>query len=148
MATDDLLYKDARVVAPIINTTGAGAKVRQVVVDVTGTSARVNLAGSSYFSTALNADGPLDGQLFDFTADGGNVYFFFNNSDAGTADPAATTNGATVCGGVLFDGTTKAYVIPNSYTWLVVIGSGACKLRIALSSSSPNQTFGSSYKDL
>lgn len=145
MATDDILYKDARVVAPIINTSG---KVRQVVIAVTGTSARVNLAGSSYFSTALAADGPLDGQVFDFTADGGNVYFFFNNSDAGTADNNATGNGVTVCGGVLFDGVTKPFIIPNGYTWLVVIGSGACNLRIALSSTSPSQTFGSSARDL
>jgi hypothetical protein len=49
----------------------------------------------------------LDGQIFDFTADGGNVYFFFNNADAGTADQNATGNGVTVCGGVLFDGVTK-----------------------------------------
>jgi hypothetical protein len=30
---------------------------------------------------------------------------------------------------------------------LVVIGSGACKLRIALSSTAPGQTFGTGLRD-
>jgi hypothetical protein len=118
-----------------------------VVVAVTGSSARTNLASASYFSTGLAADGPLDGQIFDFTADGGNVYFFLNNEDAGTADNTATGNGVTVCGGVLFDGVTRPFIIPNGYTWLVAIASASCNLRIALSSTANGQSIGSSARD-
>ncbi len=136
------LYKDLRVVPPIINTT---TKVRQQVVAITTSSARTNLAA---LMTGLAGDGALDGQYLDFTADGGNVYLFFNNADAGTIDETATGAGVTVAGGVIFNGQTKPYIVPNGYTWIVAKGSAACNLRIAVSSQPPTRRFGTSAEDM
>lgn len=135
-------YKDLRTVAPVINTS---TKIRQAVIAVTTSSARTNLAASF---PGLVAGGPLDGQYFDFTADGGNVYLFFNNSDAGTIDDTATGTGVTVAGGVVFNGQTKPFIVPSGFTWMVAKASANCNLRIALSSNSKGQRFGTSSEDL
>lgn len=135
-------YKDLQTILPVINTAAAAnklAKVRQCVIAVTGSSARTNVAA---LIPELAPGGALDGQYFDFTADGCNVYLFCNNEDAGTADPTATGAGVTVCGGVIFNGQKVPFKFPSNYTWLVAIGSTTGNLRIALSSLSYNQIVG------
>lgn len=133
------LFHDLEIIAPLINT---ATRLRGCVVAITTSSARTNLAP---LLTALNQG---DANYFDFTADGGNVYFFLNNSDAGTIDEAATGAGVTVAGGVLFNGVTRSFKIPNGYTWIVAKGSAACNLRIAVSSRGYNQQIGESTGDL
>lgn len=135
-------YKDLQTIVPIINTVAAAnklAKVRQAVVAITGTSARTNVAA---LIPGLLPGGVHDGQYFDLTADGCNVYFFCNNADAGTADNTATGAGVTVCGGCLFNGQSRPFRFPSGYTWLVAIGSTTGNLRIALSSYGRNQAVG------
>lgn len=136
-------YKDLQTIVPLINTAasaGNAARFRSAAIDVTAVSAVINLL--TYFPE-LTPGGAHDGQYFDFTADGGNIYLFANNANGGTVDSAArTAGGATVAGGVLFNGQTKPWRIPSGYTYLVVQGSGACVLRIALSSTAYGQDVG------
>ncbi len=134
-------YKDLQTILPVLNTS---AKVRGCVIAVTTASARTNVAS---LIPGIAAGEIYDGQYFDFTADGGNIYLAQTNGDAGSLDETATGAGATVAGGVIFNGQTKPYKFTSGYTWLVLKGSGNCNLRIALSSISQNSTLGSSAKD-
>lgn len=133
------LFHDLEIIAPLINT---ATRERGCVVAITTSSARTNL------SPLLTALSQGDANYFDFTADGGNVYFFMNNADDGTIDDTATGSGVTVAGSVLFNGVTRGYKIPNGYTWLIAKGSAACNLRIQVSSRGPGQQIGESTGDL
>ena len=130
-------FEDLEVIVPVINT---DTKVRGCVVAITTSSARTNLAA------LLN--GTRSGHVFDFTADGGNVYLFFNNADAGTIDETATGAGVTVAGRVIFNGQTVPLKFVNNYTWLVAKGSAACNLRVQLSSRGNGQNFGPAQGEL
>ena len=86
--------------------------------------------------------------IYDFTADGGSVYFFLNNASAGTIDETATGSEATVAGEVLFNGVTKPMKIPSGYKYLVAKASVGCNLRIRVSSRGYSQNVGESTGDL
>ncbi len=135
-------YKDLQTILPVLNT---ATKVRGCVIAVTATSARTNVAS---LIPEIAAGGNLDGQYFDVTADGANVYLAQTNADAGSLDETATGAGATVAAGVVFNGQTKPYKFTSGYTWLIHKGSGAGNLRIALSSISQNQVLGTSSEDV
>ncbi len=82
----------------------------------------------------LSADlpGSDSGHLIEMIADQA-CYLFFNNANSGTVDETATS------------GATQAYLLPanvprtynlaHGYTWLVVKGAAACKLRVHISSA-------------
>lgn len=67
-----------------------------------------------------------------FQADGGDVYFAFNNANSGSIDETATS-GATRCWKIP-DGTSIDRKLSDGFTWLITKGSAACKLRIQVSS--------------
>lgn len=135
-------YKDLQTILPVLNTT---AKVRGCVIACTAVSARTNVAT---LIPGIAAGGRLDGQYFDFTADGGNIYIAQTSGDAGTLDSAATGAGATVAAGVIFNGQTVPKKFTSGNTWLVLQSSANCNLRIALSSVSQNQSIGASAEDV
>ena len=135
--TTSAAEEDLEVITPVINT---ASRLRGCVVAITTSSARTNLA-----TLLTNEDG---GHIYDFTADGGNVYLFMNNADAGTIDETATGAGVTVAGRVIFNGQTLPLKFVNDYTWLVAKGSAACNLRIQLSSRGRGQNFGPAVGEL
>jgi hypothetical protein len=135
-------HKDLQTIFPVLNTT---AKVRGCVIAVTTASARTDVAA---LIPEIAAGGNLDGQYFDVTADGANVYLAQTNADAGAIDEAVTGAGATVAAGVVFNGTKVPYKFTSGYTWLIHKGSAAGFLRIALSSISQNQKLGTSSEDV
>lgn len=115
-------------ITPLLNT----ATNRRIAnIAVTTSSARHDLA--------LRLTKCTEGHYYTFKALGGTVYLAFNNADAGTVDETAATAGVTECF-ALTDGETTDWEFTDNYTWLIVKGSAAANLRIALSSKNPNQT--------
>jgi len=116
-------------VCPILN---SSAIKRLAAISVTTSSARHDLT--------LRLTNVNDGHYYTFRAEGGTVYLAFNNADSGSVDETAVAAGVTECF-CLPDGAEEDWQVPSGYTWLVVKGSAACKLRIALSSKNPSQEF-------
>jgi hypothetical protein len=96
-------------------------------IAVATSSARTDLAAAAQLG-AEHGNGYLT-----FVADGGKVWFFLNNADAGTADEAAVTGNDRTF--VIPDGGRMDFKLRNGYTWLVHKGSAACVLRVYRSSS-------------
>lgn len=117
----------AHIIAPHISRTS--------VVASTTSSARVNLAAAAELGPDCES-----GKFVTMCADGADVYFFFNNNDAGTAD-GAQTSGTNRCF-VLKDGLPQMFVLRSGYTWLVHIASGACVIRSYISSKPPSELLG------
>lgn len=115
-------------------------KIRAIAV--TATSARHDMAVSTEVWTDVIA-----GRSLIMTADGGDVYFFFHNADAGTVDEANTTQGnANQCEVIHASMSRKVRppFVPDGAgatvglcQWLVVKGSVACTLRISVDSEDP-----------
>jgi len=120
------------------------SKVRAVAV--TAASARHNMALSTEVWTDVIA-----GRRLRLTADGGDVYFFFNNADAGTVDEAMTTQGNANQCDVIFASSSIVVRPPfvkigganvaGVCAWLVVKGSVACTLRISVASEDPGARY-------
>ena len=123
-------------ITPLLNTS---TRKRQANIAVTTSSARHDLT--------LRLRGLTQGHYYDFMADGGDVALALNNSDAGTVDRTTTSSGATECH-VIPNGQTRSWKFVDNYTWLVVQGSAACILRIALSSRAPGQNVGDRAADI
>lgn len=110
-------------------------KIRAVAV--TTSSARHDLAALAEFGTGNELS-----RVLRLEANGGDVYYAFNTSDAGTVDEANTTAGnATQCA-VIPDGQFRDIRVPyvrgtGLASWLLVKGSAACVLRVSLSSENP-----------
>jgi hypothetical protein len=116
-------------VAPVLNS----ATVKRIAaISVTTSSVRHDLS--------LRLTQVDDGHYYTFKAVGGTVYLAFNLADAGTVDEAALATGVTECFAIP-DGAEEDWQVPSGYHWLIVKGSAACALRIALSSKNPNQEF-------
>lgn len=112
---------------PLLNT---ATRLRITVLDVTTTSARFNLG--ALLTTA--------GQHFiEMTADGCDVYYAFNDSDAGTVDETVQTSGVTACA-VLFDGAQKTVKLFGNHKWIVLKGSTDGSLRINIASLDAGQS--------
>lgn len=120
------------------------SKIRAVAV--TAASARHNMALSTEVWTDVIA-----GRRLRLTADGGDVYFFFNNADAGTVDEAMTTQGNANQADVIF-ASSSVIVRPHFVkigagataglaAWLVVKGSVPCTLRISVVSEDPTARY-------
>ena len=136
---NDAEFQDLELIAPLTNTS---TRKRACVIGITTSSAITDL------STHLTALANNQAVIYDFTADGGTVYFFLNNASAGTIDETATGSGATVAGEVLFNGVTKPMKIPSGYKYLVAKASVGCNLRIRVSSRGYSQNVGESTGDL
>lgn len=112
----------ANVLSPNIN--------KIAVLSVTTGSTRADLA----------AAGQLNGEeskgFITLKADGGKVWFFFNNADAGTADEAETGAGTPANRTFMIaDGESFRCRLRDGATWIVMKGSVACKLRVYRSGS-------------
>lgn len=116
-------------VCPILNT---ATEKRLAAISVTTSSVVHDLS-----ARLTRVD---DGHYYTFRAVGGTVYLAFNLANAGTVDEAALTTGVTECFAIP-DGAEEDWQVPSGYHFLVVKGSAACALRIALSSKNPNQEF-------
>jgi hypothetical protein len=127
-----LEYEAHNPIVPLLNT---AERQRITVIDVTTTSARHNLA-----ALLDNVD---DGHLIEMTAEDCDVWYAFNDSDAGTVDQTTQSSAETACA-VLFDGSTRTAHVVGNHTWLVLKGSTDGALRIFISSLGPGQ----SAKDL
>ena len=133
---------DLEAVNPIAPLMG---KIRAIAV--TTSSARHNLAALAEFGTG----GDDMARVFRLEADGADVYFFFNNADAGTVDQTNTTAGNANQCAVIPMGQFRDVRMPwvkagagattGIATWLVVKGSAACTLRITLSSEDPTKRY-------
>jgi hypothetical protein len=118
-------YEAANIIAPVLNGSGAKGRDRILAIEITDTSARVDLSGlipeigNGHYLTAM--------------ADGADVYFAFNNADSGTVDDAATDDGATVCWKLPVDQPQHFRLVQN-FHWLVAkTASGTALLRIYVS---------------
>jgi hypothetical protein len=128
-------FEASNIIAPLLNTTGTGAKARIGALPITATSTRFDL---STYLTAWD-----DGHFLVLLADGADVYLAFNNADSGTVDPAVTTAGAATVAYCLKNGVEKHLRIPNDYKWLVArTSSGTTTLRVAIASLGPSQNAG------
>lgn len=127
MSAGDNIAEATHRIAPLLNT---ATMLRGAAISVTTSSARHDLT--------LRLTKVLDGHYYSFRAEGGTVYLAFNNADSGAVDETAVAAGVTECYSIP-DGSEEDWQIPANYTWLIVKGSVACKLRIALSSKNPNQ---------
>lgn len=114
-------------IAPVLNT---AAIKRLAAISVTTSSVRHDLT--------LRLTHVNDGHYYTFKAIGGTVYIAFNDSDNGAVDETAVVSGVTECFAIP-DGAEEDWQVPSGKTWMIVKGSGACILRIALSSKNPNQ---------
>lgn len=105
------------------------------VTAISAVSARVNLAAAAELGTKVEA-----GRYICIVSDGADIYYFFNNADAGTADRTATGAG-TVANRTFYApaGVEKSHVLRAGYTWLVVQGSGAGYVRAYISSVPPHE---------
>lgn len=112
---------------PLLNT---ATKLRITVLDVTTTSARFNLG--ALLSTAGK-------HFIEMTAHGCDVYYAFNDSDAGTVDETVQTSGVTACA-VLFDGVQKTVKLFGDHKWIVLKGSTDGSLRINIASLDAGQS--------
>jgi hypothetical protein len=112
---------------------------------VTTSSARFDISACTEFSSDDLA------RVFRFEANGGDVYWAINNSNAGTVDETNTTaSNATQCA-VIPNGTFKDVRLPwvkiggsataGLATWLIIKGSAACTLRVSLSSENTSQRY-------
>lgn len=126
-------FEALEIITPLLNT---ATKKRIANISVTTASARHDL---TLRLTSLTA-----GHYYDFTAVGGDVSLAFNNADAGTVDRGATASGVTECI-TIPNGQTKSWKFVGQYTWLVVQGSAACRLEIALSSRAQGQLAGTDF---
>lgn len=108
------------------------------VISVTGTSGRTNLAAAAQLGVNADQSDPIQrGRFITLQADGADVYFFFNNSDAGTADETATTGNDRTW--TLKAGIPQDFILRDGYTWLVHKGASNTKLRAYVSSYSPTR---------
>jgi len=133
---------DLEAVNPIAPLMG---KIRAIAV--TTSSARHNLAALAEFGTG----GDDMARVFRLRANGADVYYFFNNADAGTVDEANTTAGNANQCDVIPNGTFIDVRLPwvkigggataGLATWLLVKGSAACVLRVTLSSEDPSKRY-------
>ncbi len=133
---------DLEAVNPIAARMG---KIRAIAV--TTTSARHNLAALAEFGTG----GDDMARVFRLRADGGDVYYFFNNADAGTVDQEEVAAGDADQCDVIPSGTFIDVRMPwvkigggataGLATWLVVKGSVVCTLRISISSEEPGKRY-------
>jgi hypothetical protein len=123
-----LEYEDLFIVPPLLNT---AALLRTTVIPVTGTSTRFDLR-----TRLTNAQA---GHLIEMTADGCDVYYAFNDSDAGTVDETVETSGVTACA-VLFNGMNLVRRILGNHVWLIVKGSTTGRLRINIASLASGQS--------
>ncbi len=105
------------------------------VVASTTSSARVNLAATTELGSDCEA-----GKFTTICATGGDVYFFMNNADTGTADGGATS-GNNRCF-VLKDGVPMTFALRSGYTWLVHIATASCVIRSYVSSKPPSELAG------
>lgn len=120
---NEVLLEAENVIAPVLNGAGPGAKNRIACVSVTTSSARTDLstllsdwAAGHFITICPEAD----------------VYIAFNNADSGTVDETATS-GATVCWLIPAKSYFHVRMVKN-YSWLIVKGTSACKLRAYISS--------------
>lgn len=109
------------------------------VTAITTSSARVDLSAVTELGPGVN-----DGRFVTIQATGADAYFFFNNSNAGTADSTMTSGGATPANRTFCvpAGSSKDFVLRAGYTWLVVVGSASGFVRAYLSSIAPHQAGG------
>ena len=129
MSAGDNMTEAYHRIAPVLNT---NTEKRLAAISVTTSSVRHDLS--------LRLTRVDDGHYYSFRAEGGTVYLAFAPGDAGSVDETAVASGVTECFDIP-DGAEEDWQVPSGYHWLVVKGSAACKLRIALSSKNPNQEF-------
>lgn len=136
--TMDKQHQAANIIAPLINVAAAGA------VTARNRCAAIAIAGASgtFDLTTYLQPGVLNGHYLTAQADGGDVFLFFNNVNAGTVDETVTTAGGVTACWKIPNGTVQHFCIPQDYTWLVAKGSVACKLRIYVSSIAADETIG------
>jgi len=92
------------------------------VIAVTTSSGRTNLAASGQLN------GEESKSFITLVADGGKVWFFMNNADAGTADETAVSGNDRVM--MIPDGGRMDFRLRDGFTWIVHKGSATCKLRV------------------
>ena len=121
--SDPLQIEAANVIAPLMNTT---AKVRQ------GALACSTAVAGADVGTVLTKG--KDGHFISFFADGGDIYVFFNNSAAGTPDPAAVAGAAGVCQKIA-GGTWVHWRMVANFTFIrAIMSAGTATLRYYVSS--------------
>lgn len=106
------------------------------VMALTTTTAGLDLSATTELGPDVDK-----GKMVTFRADGGDVHFFLNDSNAGTADPSATS------------GNNRTYLLPNGqemaffpragYHFVrAVVATGTGFLRSYISSKPPNELNG------
>jgi hypothetical protein len=125
---ESIQYEDYNVTPPLLNT---ATLLRTTVIPVTASSVRFDLSARL---TNWNKS-----HVLEITAHGCDVYYAFNDADAGTVDETVETSGVTACA-VLFDGVTKPFRLVGSHKWLIVKGSTTGRLRINVASLAPGQS--------
>jgi len=126
--TDSIAIEAANLIFPLLNT---ATKVRQGAIAVTTTT-----GGGDIGALLTKAK---DGHFITLFADGGDVYFAFNNSAAGTLDETATGTGVTVCQKLPSGQFVSGRLVDNFTFIRVKTASGTATLRYALSSKSMGQ---------
>jgi hypothetical protein len=124
MSTPAAVIEAANGLPPLLN----GTKNRIRAIATSTSSARADLA-------ALLTDAN-SGHFVSMQADGGKIYFAFNNSNAGAIDQTAVdgTGVATQCG-MLADGEVKSFRVVKGYSWLIhKAATGTPSLRVWISS--------------
>lgn len=106
------------------------------VLALTTTTAGLDLSAAAELGPDVDA-----GKYLTLRADGADVYYFMNSSNAGTADPAATS------------GADRCYLLPNGQTESFIpragfhcvrarASTGTGYLRMYISSKPPNELAG------
>lgn len=121
--TDPVEIEAANIIAPLINT---ATRVRQGQL-----ACSTVVAGADVGSLLTKGK---DGHFVSFFADGGDIYVFFNNSAAGTPDPAATGTATGVCQKIP-SGTWVNWKMVADYTFVrAIMSTGNASLRYYISS--------------
>jgi hypothetical protein len=118
-------YEAANIIAPVLNGSGAKARTRILAIEVTDTSARVDLStliaeiGNGHYLTAI--------------ADGGDVYFALNNADAGAVDETAVDDAVTVAWKLPADQPQHFRLVQNFHWLIAKTATGTAQLRLYVS---------------